>query len=353
LALKRPTDSPPAHARRPRYAGKNPRAFHEKYKELNPERYPADVRKVLESGKTPAGTHRPIMVAEVLECLQPSAGEVAVDCTLGGGGHARAILERIQPGGRLIGLDVDPLELPRAEVHLRAAGFGPDTFVAHHTNFAGLPQVLAAEGLAAADMILADLGVSSMQLDNPDRGFSYKQFGPLDMRMNPSRGEPASQLLARVSEEKLAQLLDENADEPHAELIARLLKQQPVETTHEVDRLVRNGLAAALPTLPKPEMKMSVRRTLQALRIAVNDEFSALDALLRSLPQCLAPGGRVAILTFQSGEDRRVKKAFQAGYRGGIYSTVATEVIRATMEETRANRRASSAKLRWAVRGQD
>ena len=350
LALKRPTDSPAGHTRRPRYPGRNPRGFHEKYKELNPERYPADEEKILASGKTPAGTHRPIMVAEVLRCLQPAAGEVAVDGTLGGGGHARAILERIQPGGRLIGLDVDPLELPRTEARLRAAGFGPETFVAHHMNFAGLPQVLATEGLAAVDIILADLGVSSMQLDNPDRGFSYKQFGPLDMRMNPSRGEPASKLLARVSEETLAELLDENADEPHAALIARLLKQQPVDTTHEVDRLVRNGLTAAFPNLPKPEMKMSVRRTLQALRIAVNDEFSALDALLRSLPQCLAPGGRVAILTFHSGEDRRVKKAFQAGHRSGVYSDVAGEVIRATMDETRANRRASSAKLRWAVR---
>ena len=150
----------------------------------------------------------------------PVAGDVAVDCTLGGGGHAQAILERVQPGGRLIGLDVDPLELPRTEARLRAAGFGADTFVARHGNFAGLPHVLAAEGLAAADLILADLGVSSMQIDNPDRGFSYKEPGPLDMRMNPSRGEPASQLLARLSEEKLASLLTENADEPHAQLIA-------------------------------------------------------------------------------------------------------------------------------------
>ena len=166
------------HTRRPRYPGKNPRRFQDKYKELNPERYASDVQKVLASGKTPAGTHRPIMVDEVLRCLQPVAGDVAVDCTLGGGGHAQAILERVQPGGRLIGLDVDPLELPRTEARLRAAGFGADTFVARHGNFAGLPQVLAAEGLAAADLILADLGVSSMQIDNPDRGFSYKEPGP-------------------------------------------------------------------------------------------------------------------------------------------------------------------------------
>ena len=347
--LKKDPDAP-LHTRRPRYAGKNPRAFHDKYKELNPERYPEDVQRILETGKTPAGMHRPIMVAEVLECLRPEPGDVAVDCTLGGGGHARAILERVLPGGRLIGLDLDPIELPRTEAQLRAAGFGPETFVAHHRNFAGLPQALAAEGLVTANLILADLGVSSMQLDNPDRGFSYKQVGPLDMRLDPSRGEPASQLLARVSEEKLARLLDENADEPHAQLIAGLLKRKPLTTTHAVERQVRVGLTTALPALAKTDVKMSVRRTFQALRIAVNDEFSVLDGLLRALPHCLAPGGRVAVLTFHSGEDRRVKKAFQAGYRAGVYAEVADEVIRATMEETRANRRASSAKLRWAVR---
>jgi 16S rRNA (cytosine1402-N4)-methyltransferase len=290
------------------------------------------------------------MVAEVLLCLRPEPGDVAVDCTLGGGGHARAILERVQPGGRLIGLDVDPVELPRTEAQLRAAGFGLETFIARHGNFAGLQKVLAAEGLATADVILADLGVSSMQLDNPDRGFSYKEPGPLDMRMNPARGESAAQLIERLSEPKLAMLLHDHADEPHAELIAHVLKQQPPRTTHALDRLLRTGLTSAMPSLPKPDIKMSVRRTFQALRVAVNDEFGALEWLLRSLPQCLSPGGRVAILTFHSGEDRRVKKAFQAGFRDGVYSAVATEVIRATMEETRDNRRASSAKLRWAVR---
>ena len=193
--VTKPPDTPPVHRRRPRYPGKHPRGFHDKYKELNPERYASDVQKILESGKTPAGMHRPIMVDEVLRCLRPRPGHVVVDCTLGGGGHAEALLRRLQPGGRLIGLDVDPLELPRTEARLRAAGFGPETFVAHHGTFAGLPKVLAAEGLATADLVLVDLGVSSMQLDNPDRGFSYKGVGPLDMRMNPSRGESASQLL--------------------------------------------------------------------------------------------------------------------------------------------------------------
>jgi 16S rRNA (cytosine1402-N4)-methyltransferase len=276
-----------------------------------------------------------------------------VDCTLGGGGHAQAILERIQPGGRLIGLDVDPFELPRTEARLREAGFGPDEFIARQANFAGLPAALAAEGLTEVDMILADLGASSMQVDNPDRGFSYKGVGPLDMRMNPQRGEPASRLITRLGEDELARLLDENADEPHAGLIAGLLKQQPLSTTlttHAVERLIRLSLTEAFPRLAKTDIKMSVRRAFQALRIAVNDEFSALDALLRSLPLCLAPGGRVAMITFHSGEDRRVKKAFQAGFRSGVYSSIATEVIRSQKEETFSNRRASAAKLRWAVR---
>lgn len=336
--------------RRPRYPGKNPRTFQQKYKELDPVRYAAEVQKILESGKTPAGMHIPIMLAEVLHYTRPQPGEIAVDCTLGGGGHARAILERLRPGGRLIGLDVDPLELPRTEASLRAAGFGPESFTARRGNFAGLPQALAAEGLAAADIVLADLGVSSMQLDNPVRGFSYKGVGALDMRMNPARGESAADLLARIDETALAELLHENSDEPYSEIIAGLLKQRPLTTTHAAERVVRVGLTRARPRLSKADVKMSIRRTFQALRIAVNDEFSALDALLRALPHCLAPGGRVVVLTFHSGEDRRVKKAFQAGRRSGEYAEVADEVVRPSKEETRANRRASPAKLRWAVR---
>jgi 16S rRNA (cytosine1402-N4)-methyltransferase len=290
------------------------------------------------------------MLAEVLRCLQPAAGDVAVDCTVGGGGHAQAILEAVRPGGRLIGIDVDPLELPRTEARLRAAGFDADCFIARRGNFANLPHLLAAERLDTVDLILADLGLSSMQADNPDRGFSYKVAGPLDMRMDASQGEPAWQLLDRLSADALAALLTENADEPHAGLVAALLKEKPLKTTHAVERLVRVGLSTALPGLTKTEVKMSVRRTFQALRIAVNGEFAALDALLRSLPQCLAPGGRVAILTFHSGEDRRVKKAFEAGARDSLYAEVADEVVRPSAEEVRANPRAGAAKMRWAVR---
>lgn len=336
--------------RRPRYSGKNPRKFHEKYKELNPERYQGDVEKILASGKTPAGMHRSIMVQEILEVLAPQPGEVAVDATLGYGGHAREILARLRPGGRLIGLDVDPFELPRTEARLREAGFSEAEFQARRSNFAGLPQVLAREGIAGVDLILADLGVSSMQLDNPERGFTYKEDGPLDMRMNPSRGEAASQLLQHLSEEKLTLLLEEASDEPHARAIAAGLKRvtTPITTTRQLATAVRSILMAAH---VKPDVvETSIRRTFQALRIAVNDEFSALDTFLRVLPTCLTPGGRVAVLTFHSGEDRRVKKAFQAGERDGTYSAVARDVVRASGEEVRANPRASSAKLRWAVK---
>ena len=301
---------------------------------------------------TPPTSHRPIMVAEVLQHLRPAAGEVAVDCTLGGGGHALAILARLQPGGRLIGLDVDPIELPRTETRLRVAGFAPDAFVARHANFSALAQVLATEGIGAADVILADLGVSSMQHDSPERGFSFRGVGPLDMRMDPSHGETAAQLIVRLDENSLAMLLTTNADEPHAALVAGILKRELPGTTHALTRLVRLGLTVARPDLPKADVKMSVRRTLQALRITVNDEFVALEGLLAVLPQCLAPGGRVVVMTFHSGEDRRVKKAFQSGLRVGVYSAVADQVVRSTKDETFANRRASSAKLRWAVRAQ-
>ncbi|MBM4079964.1 MAG: 16S rRNA (cytosine(1402)-N(4))-methyltransferase RsmH [Planctomycetes bacterium] len=333
------------HRRRPRYAGKYPRRFEDKYKERSPERYPDTVAKVLASGKTPAGTHRPIMVAEALEALRPQPGEVAVDCTIGYGGHAREILARIQPGGRLIGLDVDSVELPKTEARLRALGFGPEAFRAHRSNFAGLPKVLAAQQLPGADVILADLGVSSMQLDDPARGFTAKFDGPLDMRMNPQRGQPASALLQRLDAESLATLLTENADEPHAQRLAAALAGQRLATTRDLADAIRRALPRAC---RDEEREDSIRRVFQALRIAVNDELSALDALLRSLPACLNPGGRVAILAFHSGEDRRVKKAFEAGRRDGLYADISREVIRPTRAERYDNPRSTAAKLRWA-----
>jgi 16S rRNA (cytosine1402-N4)-methyltransferase len=339
-----PAETP--HRRRPRYAGKYPRKFSEKYKEHNPARYTDTVAKVIASGKTPAGTHRPIMVAEILAALAPQPGDRAVDCTLGYGGHAREILAKILPAGQLLGLDQDPLELPKTETRMRAAGFGPEHFIAVRSNFAGLPQALAARDWAGADCLLADLGVSSMQLDDPARGFSVKLDGPLDMRMNPQRGFPASTLAEKISAPALAKMLVENADEPRAAELAAALAGKKFAGTRDLAETIR----AALPRLNRDDVDLAVRRVFQALRIAVNEEFSALDTLLRHLPACLQPGGRAAILTFHSGEDRRVKKAFEAGRHAGIYAEISPEVIRPTPEERHQNPRSAPAKLRWARR---
>ncbi len=345
-------DTSGTHRRRPRYSGTHPRAFHEKYKELDPARYRDDVEKVIARGDTPAGSHRPIMVTEILQVLAPRPGEIAVDATLGYGGHARELVRALSPGGRLYGLDIDPLELPKTETRLRAEGFSPELLQVRRCNFAALPQFLAEEELTGVDILLADLGVSSMQLDNPARGFSFKREGPLDLRMNPDRGVPAAAWLATTSEEKLCRLLRENADEPYAEAIAHALvaRRGDIGTTTALTEAIR----AALCTLPAPERAAagddSIRRTFQALRIAVNGEFSALDTLLGVLPYCLNPGGRAAILTFHSGEDRRVKHAFQQGLESGCYADIARTVERPTPEERQSNPRSTSAKLRWAVR---
>jgi 16S rRNA (cytosine1402-N4)-methyltransferase len=334
------------HRRRPRYSGKYPRRFAEKYKEHNPVRYAETVAKVQASGKTAAGTHRPVMLKEALEILSPKPGEIVVDCTLGFGGHAREILSRIQPGGLLIGLDADPIELPKTTERLRAAGFGDAAFQAIRSNFAGLPKVLASLNFEAVDAAFADLGVSSMQLDNPGRGFSFKFEGPLDMRMNPHRGQSASELIQKISAAALATLLAENADEPNARMLAPALAGNRFETTTALREAIRD----ALPRLAKEERENAIRRVFQALRIAVNDEFAALDALLRTLPSVLKPRGRAVVLSFHSGEDRRVKKAFEAGLAAGLYCDIARELVRPTAAERYANPRSAPAKLRWAIR---
>ncbi|HEX7858950.1 MAG TPA: 16S rRNA (cytosine(1402)-N(4))-methyltransferase RsmH [Verrucomicrobiae bacterium] len=336
--------------RRVRYSGTHPRKFSEKYKELNPEKYPDTVAKVLASGKTPAGMHRPIMVDEVLRILNPLPGEIIIDCTLGYGGHATEILKRLRPGGKLIGLDADPLEITRTEERLRTAGHTKAEFIARNTNFAALPKVFAELEIQAADAIFADLGVSSMQLDDPQRGFTFKNDGPLDLRLNPNKGLPAAEWLKRVSHDKLIEILRENSDERHVDLLADAILAVWPTTTQQL----RDALTHALKSLPRAmrerEGDAPVRRTFQALRIAVNDEFGVLENLLRVLPQSLKPNGRVAILTFHSGEDRRVKRSCQEGKRSGIYTAIADEPLRPTPEELRANPRSSSAKLRWAVR---
>ena len=336
-------DASPPHRRRPRYRGKNPRAFHEKYKEHRPDQFPETVEKVIASGKTPVGTHRPILLSEILEALTPQPGEFAVDCTLGYGGHAEAFLRRILPGGHLLALDADPIEGPRTQARLHALGFGPDAWTWERRNFAGAAALIAARRPDGADLLLADLGVSSMQLDVPERGFSVKTDGPLDMRMNPQRGLSAADWLAKAPPEVLIRALTENADEPYAARLAPRLAGKHFPTTLALARAV----AAAVPARDAED---ATRRVFQTIRIEVNDEFGALDNLLRTLPGCLAPGGRAGILTFHSGEDRRVKAAFKDGLHRGVYAAVADEVIRPGAPERHANPRSVSAKLRWARR---
>ncbi len=330
--------------RRVRYKGTHPRSFREKYKELDPVRHTEEQEKVMARGHTPAGTHRPICVAEILAVLAPQPGELALDATLGYGGHTQALLPYLLPDGRLVGIDVDPIELPRTEARLRALGFGEDVLTVRRMNFAGLPRLQLEWG--GFDLVLADLGVSSMQLDDPSRGFTWKAEGPLDLRLNPNRGKSAADLLATLEEPALAELLIEYSDEPHALAIAREVHGRGLRTTRELAERVRAALRAE--GAEEEALKKSLQRTFQALRIAVNDELKVLEQFLSLLPACLRPGGRVAILTFHSGEDRRVKKAFQQGLREGVYAEVAAEPIRAAPEERRSNPRSTSAKLRWA-----
>jgi 16S rRNA (cytosine1402-N4)-methyltransferase len=273
-----------------------------------------------------------------------------VDATLGWGGHAQRLLERIQPGGQLLGLDADPIELPRTEARLRALGHDEMALIVMRTNFAGIHAALAAAGWdGGTDLVLADLGVSSMQLDNPARGFTYGANGPLDMRMNPNRGLSAAAWLERASPAEIVRALDENADEPLAEKLAEALCAQrgALTTTQSLAGAVRRALGGRTPA---DEVDACVRRVFQALRIEVNDELGTLEGLLRSVPHCLRPGGRVAILTFHSGEDRRVKNSFERGRAAGDYAAVSDEVIRASSKERYDNPRSRAAKLRWARR---
>ena len=342
------------HRRRPRYKGTHPRAFGEKYKEHDPEKYRADVEKILASGKTPAGMHIPIMVDEILDVLQIRPGQTGYDATLGYGGHTRKLLEQLQGQGHLYATDVDPIEMEKTRARLAAAGYGPEILTIQHRNFAGVDQV--APGVLF-DFVLADLGVSSMQIDDPARGFTFKQDGPLDLRLDPTSGVTAAERLRQLDQEELENLLVENSDEPYADRIARAVCQVfrrggTVDTTRQLYALIEGALSFLPAAERKEAVKKSCQRTFQALRIDVNSEFEVLYTFLDKLPHMLKPGGRAAILTFHSGEDRLVKQAFRQQYRDGLYSDIAQEVTRPSPQECRRNPRAHSTKLRWAVRAE-
>lgn len=340
------------HKRRVRYSGTHPRKFSEKYKELNPEKYQDTIERVISKGSTPAGMHISICVQEILTFLQIQPGMKGLDATLGYGGHSRKMLEALQGRGHLYALDVDPIEIVKTTKRLREAGFSEEIFTPISENFANIDRV--AEQYGPFDFLLADLGVSSMQIDNPERGFSYKQEGPLDLRLNPESGEPASQRLRKMSREEIEGMLIDNSDEPYAAEIARAIagrnrKGQKIDTTTKLAELIGETLAFLPEKERKEAVKKSCARVFQALRIDVNSEFEVLEAFLTKLPSCMAPGGRIAILTFHSGEDRLVKRAFKEGKKAGIYSEVAEDVIRPSSEECAKNPRAKSTKMRWAV----
>ena len=340
------------HKRRMRYKGTHPRTFQEKYKEHDPAKYSADVEKIIAQGKTPAGMHIPIMVEEILDFLQIQPGQTGLDATLGYGGHSRKMLERLQGQGHLYATDVDPIESEKTRQRLADLGYGPEILTIRRMNFADLDQV--APGVKF-DFVLADLGVSSMQIDDPSRGFTFKQDGPLDLRLDPTAGVSAAERLRELSEEELASMLVENADEPYADRIARavmttLHRGKPIETTRQLYAVIETALAFLPQAERKEAVKKACQRTFQALRIDVNSEFEVLYAFLEKLPTVLKSGGRAAILTFHSGEDRLVKKAFKQGLREGVYAEIAQDVIRPSAQECFRNPRSHSTKMRWAIR---
>ena len=334
------------HHRRPHYSGRYPRHFAEKYKELQPEKYQDEIAHVIAKGHTPAGMHIPIMVQEILDILKIQPGERGFDATLGYGGHTLAMLKELQGRGHLISGDIDPIESVKTAARIREQGYSEDLWELRHMNFC--------------------------QIDDPQRGFTYRADGPLDLRLDPTSGISAAERLADIDRDELIGLLEANADESYAEPIARQIVKQrrrsPIRTTREL----HEAIAAALEHVPLPaEMQAEVghspkreaaarqelirkssARVFQALRIDINHEYEVLYDFMEKLPYALAPGGRAAILTFHSGEDRIVKKAFKAYKQQGLYADIARDVIRPSREECYRNSRAHSTKLRWAIRAE-
>ena len=343
------------HKRRVHYSGKYPKKFEEKYKELNPEKYADIADHVKAKGNTPAGTHISIMVNEILEFLEIKPGQKGLDCTFGYGGHSRAMLEKLEGKGHLVSLDVDPIESVKSKERLAAAGFGDDMLSVELINFADIDKVVEKHG--KFDFILADLGVSSMQIDNPERGFSYKIDGPLDLRLDPTHGITAAERIMELDEDDLVDIFIENSDEPYAEQIAKTITSfkksgQPIDTTTALRKIIEKSLSNV--GIPEKERKDAVKkscaRVFQALRIDINKEMDVLYSMLEKLPDALNPGGRVAILTFHSGEDRLVKQFFKLHKKDGLYSDVARDVIRPSAKECVDNPRSKSTKMRWAIR---
>lgn len=341
------------HKRRVRYKGTHPRSYKEKYKELNPEKYADTVEKVKRKGSTPAGMHIPIMVNEILDFLQIQPGQKGLDATLGYGGHSSKMLEKLDGQGHLYAMDVDPIESVKTKARLEAKGFGEDKVTVIHKNFVCIDEV--AEEYGKFNFVLADLGVSSMQIDNPERGFSYKFEGPLDLRLNPEKGISAAERLKNIKKDELEGMLIENADEPYAAEIARAVttaikKGRKVETTTQLEQVIKEVIEKVSVEDKKETLKKTCQRVFQALRIDVNNEYEVLDGFLEKLPDVLESGARVAILTFHSGEDRLVKKSFKRLYKEGVYSEIASDVIRPSAEECNQNGRARSTKMRWAIK---
>lgn len=342
------------HKRRVRYRGTHPRKFEEKYKEHNPEKYADTIEKVISKGSTPAGMHRSVMVDEILDFLQIQPGQKGLDATLGYGGHTRRMLDQLQGNGHICALDVDPIEIRKTEERLKRAGYGSEVLTVIQENFANIDLIAAEYG--TFDFILADLGVSSMQIDDPGRGFSYKVEGPLDLRLDPEKGVSAAERLKELTQDELEGMLVENADEPYAaeiavEVVKTLRRRDPIQTTTQLREVIERALSFLPDNSEKKDIvKKTCQRTFQALRIDVNSEFEVLEAFLNKLPDVLAPNGRVAILTFHSGEDRLVKKAFKQWRKQGVFREISEEVIRPSAEECRQNGRAHSTKMRWAIK---
>ena len=329
------------HKRRIHYSGRYPRHFAEKYKELNPEKYGEEIAHVRAKGNTPAGTHIPIMVEEILAILAIKPGERGFDATLGYGGHTMAMLEKLEGRGHLYGGDVDPIESAKTEARIRAKGYGPEIWERRLMNFCEIDKLVEEAG-----------------------PFTYKSDGPLDLRLNQQAGISAADRLREMTQAELVGMMQENADEPYAEEIARQIvraeKRRPIRTTRELYAVIEAALekvrlqrgADGRQPDRRDVIRKSSARVFQALRIDVNHEYEVLYEFMEKLPFALAPGGRAAILTFHSGEDRIVKKAFKAFHQQGIYQDIARDVIRPSREECYNNSRAHSTKLRWAIRAE-